>query len=145
MGEVLLIDDSEVDALQAEAALRSLGIKNPIRRLYDGAETMRLLTAIAEDPDTVPPSVIIVDIKLPWVTGFEILRWMRDQPKFRETLKIVFSSLDDTASIRDAYHLGANSFLRKPIDPHELRELIQTYPRHWLINGSELKAPPASQ
>jgi len=94
------------------------------------------LTALAEDPSAVPPSVMFLDIKLPWTTGFEILRWMRDQPMFRRSFKIVFSSLEDTATIKDAYHLGANTFLSKPIKIEDLRELIKTYPQHWLINGS---------
>jgi len=136
MSEILLVEDSDIDAKHAEAALKSLGIKNPIRRLVDGGEAMRLLTALAEDPSAVPPSVMFLDIKLPWTTGFEILRWMRDQPMFRRSFKIVFSSLEDTATIKDAYHLGANTFLSKPIKIEDLRELIKTYPQHWLINGS---------
>src|ERR1043166_7144948 len=136
MSEILLIEDSEIDAAQAESALKIVGIKNPVHRLSDGAAAMRLLADIAEDPNGAPPGVIFLDVKLPLVTGFEILRWMRDQKIFKRTLKIIFSTLDDTDTIKEAYHLGANSFLNKPVRPDDLRELIITYPRYWGINGS---------
>jgi len=136
MREILLVEDSAVDAAQAKAALNALGIKNPIRHLLDGGEAMRFLMALADEPTPVPPSVIFLDVKLPWATGFEILRWMKSTSIFNQVLKVVISSLDDTTTIKDAYFVGANSFISKPISINELQELISTYPQYWTINGS---------
>ena len=141
MREILLVEDSAIDAEQAEAVFRTLGIKNPIRRFADGATAMQFLAALAKSSNITPPSVIFLDVKLPYVTGFEILLWMRDQPLFQQTLKIVFSTLDDTPTIKDGYFLGANSFLNKPVTADDLREVIKTYPQYWLI-GSETPAAP---
>jgi CheY-like chemotaxis protein len=135
MREILLVEDSDVDAEQAEAALKAIGVTNPVCHLSDGAAAMRYLAALVDDPNAVPPSVILLDVKLPWATGFEILQWMRDKTIFRKVLKIVLSSLDDTATIKDAYHLGANSFISKPITHYELRELITAYPQYWTLSG----------
>ena len=136
MSEILLIEGSEI-AGQTEALLKAIGIQNPLRRLSNGAAAMGALRSLADDPKAVPPDVVLLDVTLPDISGFEILRWMRDQKLFKETLKIVFSTLDDTGTIKEAYHLGANSFLNKPVRLDDLRELIETYPQHWLINGSK--------
>ncbi len=53
---------------------------------------MDYLTAFMNDPDVLPPTIILLDVKLPYITGFEILQWMRDQKFFQKTLKIVFSA-----------------------------------------------------
>jgi two-component system response regulator len=140
MSEILLIEGSATDAGETEALLRTLEIKNPLRHLSDGAAAMNLLRALADDPNGLPPGIILLDVTLPAGSGFEILRWMRDQKAFKHTLKIVLSTLDDTATIKEAYHLGANSFLNKPVRLDDLRELIETYPQHWLINGSGQQA-----
>jgi CheY-like chemotaxis protein len=140
MSEILLIQGSALDADETEALLRTLGIKNPVRRFSDGTATMNLLRALAEDPKGVPPGIILLDVTLPDLSGFEILRWMREQKTFKHTLKIVLSTLDETGTIKQAYLLGANSFLNKPVRLADLRELVETYPQHWLINGSGQQA-----
>jgi two-component system response regulator len=136
MSEILLIQASATQADDTEALLRALRITNPVRRLSDGAAAMTILKALAEDPNSVPPGIILLDVTLPDLSGFEILRWIRDQKTFKHTLKIVLSTLDETGTIKQAYLLGANSFLNKPIRHDDLHELVETYPQHWLTNGS---------
>lgn len=140
MSDILLIQGSALDADETEALLRTLGIKNPVRRFSDGTATMNLLRALAEDPNGVPPGIILLDVTLPDLSGFEILRWMREQKTFKHTLKIVLSTLDEIGTIKQAYELGANSFLNKPVRIDDLRELVETYPQHWLIDGSGQQA-----
>jgi CheY-like chemotaxis protein len=136
VSEILLVEDTDLDARQAESMLRRFGIKNPIRRLLDGQEAMHLLTKLAEDPNAVPPSIILLDIKLPYVSGFEILEWMKDKPTFSKSLKIVSSTINTFCVVKEAYALGANSFLNKPINFQELSEVIQSFPQHWLVAES---------
>jgi len=136
MNEILLIEDSQVDADHIKNVLSALGVKNPVRHLRDGAEGLSFLRGLMESPVPEPPSVLILDVKLPWMTGFDILSWMRGHSLFHRTLKVVLTSLDDTSLIKDAYHLGANSFLSKPLSAAELREMIKAWPQYWRLNGS---------
>jgi len=140
VSEILLVEDTDTDAKQAEAMLKRLGIKNPVRRLLDGQEAMYLLTNLAEDPSAMPPSVIFLGLRLPYVTGFEILKWMQDKPVFQKSLKIVFGTLDDLSTIKNVYFLGANSFLNKPITPQELCEVVESFPQYWLIDDSRQRS-----
>jgi CheY-like chemotaxis protein len=136
MREILLVEDSDADAEQAKAALKAIGVTNPVCHLRDGRAALRYLTALVDDPNGVPPSVILLDVKLPWATGFEILQWMRDKTILQKVLKVVLSSLDDTVTIKQAYRQGANSFISKPVTHYELRELINAFPQYWTTSGT---------
>jgi len=81
------------------------------------------------------PSILLLDLKLPAVSGFEILSFLQGRPAFSELLKIVVSDLDDLESIRKAYGLGAHSFLTKPVHRSDLKELIRVYPAPWLLEN----------
>lgn len=111
--------------------LKKVGLKNPIKWIDDGTRAMEYLAAVAQ-----PPSVIFLDVKLPGLTGFEILDRLRDVPHFSQTLRIVFSTLDDIATIKEAYKRGAHSFLTKPVLNAELANLVEAFPGHWSISGS---------
>jgi CheY-like chemotaxis protein len=112
-------------------------ISNPVRRFNNGSEAMAYLShaAVAAAIGPAVPSIILLDIKLPGNSGFEILKYIKTCPAFDKSLKIVLSQLDDTRSIKEAYALGANSFLTKPLKQSELADLIVTFPGYWLIAG----------
>jgi CheY-like chemotaxis protein len=78
---------------------------------------------------------LLLDLGLPGVSGFQILKYLQTRPAFAATLKLVISQLGDINSIKQAYALGAQSFLTKPINQTELRELITSFPSHWLLDA----------
>ena len=131
IGGILIVEDSAADAREVTCALKKAGLKNPIKWIDDGTRAMQYLEAVAE-----PPSVIFLDVNLPGLTGFEILDRLRDAPNFNRTLRIVFSTLDDIATIKEAYARGAHSFLTKPVLKAELANLVEAFPDHWSISGS---------
>ena len=94
---------------------------------------LREIERKAAQDATVIPSVLLLDLRLPAVSGFEILTHLQGRAAFSKMLKVVVSDLSDMESIRKAYGLGAQSFLRKPIDQLELQELIKTYPDYWVV------------
>src|SRR4051794_1669337 len=110
MNEILMVEDCATDARDVKRALKKAGVNNPLRWIDHGARAMHYLQSVAE-----APAVVFLDIKLPGFTGFEILDLIRDDPRFSRTLRIVLSSLDDVATIKEAYARGAHSFLGKPV------------------------------
>jgi len=136
MHEILLVEDSDSDAQFIKRALRQARVTNPIVRVIDGSSALEYLVRIerAFETGTPPaPSVLLLDLKLPGISGFEILADIKNRTAFSKTLKVVFSDLQSTEEIKRAYAAGAQSFLTKPVQAEDLRELIITFPDYWLL------------
>ena len=144
MKEILLVEDTDADAELLQRTLRLVGVVNPVRRMVNGIEALSYLADLEKTAAIGPPlpSILLLDLKMPGITGFEVLERLRARPAFAKMLKVVLSQLDDTKSIQRAYNLGADSFLIKPITEAELRGLIQGFPGHWTFAP---KAPPSGK
>lgn len=79
-----------------------------------------------------PPACVLLDVKLPRVSGLEVLAWIRNQPHLRRLPVILLTSSGQTADINRAYDLGANSFLVKPPDLDSLTQLVKTVAHYWV-------------
>jgi CheY-like chemotaxis protein len=100
----------------------------------NGAEALKYLTGEGRyaDRDEYPmPRVILLDLKMPEIDGFELLKRLKAMPTMGDVLIIAVSALDDLESIRRAYGLGARSFLAKPCQAVDVENLIQGFPGHW--------------
>lgn len=84
------------------------------------------------------PGVVFVDLKLPGISGFDLLQWLRRHPEFKGTFTVVLSATGDLTSVQAAYALGANTFLIKPCRVADLENLVICYPDFW-----ERAIPPA--
>src|SRR3954469_16832304 len=135
MQEILLVEDVESDALLTERTLRKAGIRNPIRHVWDVAEALLYLATVEKGDKDSSPAILLLDLKMPQRSGFDILSWMQGRQAFCDTLRIVLTQLDDLQSIRRAYSLGAHSFLTKPARATDLKELIRAFPRHLQVSG----------
>jgi len=136
MHEILLVEDCDSDAELIKLALRNGGITNPVVRVSDGAAAMRYLRAVEEAFESSGPpvpSILLLDLKLPDMSGFEILQALQLRQAFSKTLRLVLSQYGDTENIKRAYALGAHSFLSKPIREDELQELVKTYSDYCLV------------
>src|SRR4051812_16513294 len=134
MAEIILLEDSESDALFTQRALPQAGVENPIRHLRNGKDALAYFTALLSTTSTLePPAIILLDLKLPDITGFEVMALFRSREAFSKTLWIVLSHCNDVESVRKAYALGAHSFLSKPPTREEIEELIRTFPNGWII------------
>ena len=133
MKELLIIEDSENDAALLRRALDFFGIANPIRSFSNGQDALAHLSYAATVAPIAGPTVAIVfvDLILPGMSGLQILEAIAAQPAFEKTLRIVLTNLHDIETIKRSYALGANSFLIKPIQAADLRELIKNFPGHW--------------
>src|SRR5205823_8602286 len=114
MHEILLIEDSDSDAQWTARVLGKLGVKNPVVRLTDGSKGLEYLDRIEQAFETGSPpvpSVLLLDLKLPGTSGFDILENVKSRAAFSKTFKVVFSNLQSTDEIKRAYAVGAQSFL----------------------------------
>src|SRR4051812_20592306 len=110
MREILLVEDSDADAEFIRRALKTAKVVNPVRHARDGAEAMSGLRDLerraAGDPAVIP-CVLLLDLNLPSVNGFEILTHLQGRAAFSTMLKVMVSDSSDMARIRKAYALGA--------------------------------------
>ncbi len=127
------MEDLDSDAALVMRALKRLRIANPVRHVRDGLEALTFLRDAekAAAQGTPPPAVLLLDLKLPGMTGFEILERIRGRPGLEGILRIVLSQIDDARRIRRAYDLGADSYLVKPVREDDLLELIAAFPGYW--------------
>lgn len=135
---MLLVDDDRDDVEVALRAFARRGLDEPVRVARDGQEALEALgleqppSRMEDGDETVRPAVVFLDLKMPRVDGWEVLRRIRDNPDLAETPVVVFSSSDQESDVRRSYELGANSFLVKRFDPKSPGAYIAEAARYWL-------------
>jgi CheY-like chemotaxis protein len=131
---ILIVEDYEDDAKLLQLLLTNVGVSNAIRISLSAEDAINYLDGVPpfSNRDLYPiPSVVFVDLKLPGISGFELLRWMKSHPELKDIFVVVLSATGDLISVQAAYSLGANSFLIKPCRPADLENLIVCYPAFW--------------
>lgn len=135
-GLVLLVEDDPNDVLLIQRAWRKANIAAPLQVVTDGEAATRYLTGGGEfaDRQRYPlPILVLLDLKLPRKSGFEVLAWLRQQPVLRRLPVVVLTSSSEPEDINRAYELGANSYLVKPVQFESLQEMMQTVHIYWLV------------
>ena len=131
---ILLVEDSEEDILLFTDALNRSGLGNPVRVVRDGVEAIAYLTGqvpFSDRKSFPPPKVLLLDLTLPKMSGWEVLQWVRSNPQFKGLLVVVLTASLMATDLQRAYQMGANSFLAKPCRPEELQNLARGFPEHW--------------
>jgi two-component system response regulator len=140
---ILLVEDNPDDELLTLRALRKNNILNDIVVAHDGAEALDYLfgTGTHAGRDTsVMPQVILLDLKLPKVDGLEVLRCLRADERTRLLPVVILTSSDEEQDIIDSYNLGANSYIRKPVDFAQFSKAVRQLELYWLVlNQSPLR------
>src|SRR5213082_2211731 len=132
---ILLVEDRTDDVLLIQRALARAGVKNPFFVLRDGEEALAYLhgTGKYADRDEYPlPDIMLLDLKMPKMDGFEVLQHVRQHKNFRALRIIVLTSSEDIFDVNKAYELGANSFLVKPLEFENFAGLMRTLNYFWL-------------
>ncbi|MCI0747043.1 MAG: response regulator [Verrucomicrobia subdivision 3 bacterium] len=133
---VLVAEDNADDAELFRLALRSSGVANPVHIVPDGEDVIRYLQGKEPyaDRQAYPfPEILVVDLKMPKVSGFDVLKWLRAHPECRVVPVIIFSTSAIEADVQRAYELGANCYLTKPSDLKSFTALIQLTLRFWAV------------
>jgi CheY-like chemotaxis protein len=140
---VLLIDDNEDDILLFRLATKSISKDHKVLSVNDARQAMELLQGKSRERSHPLPDLLVVDLKMPGITGFEFLAWLRDQPKLRFLPALVLSGSGLQADIEEAYKLGARGYLTKPFDRDNLVKTLQSMYAFW-SECEFLTATPAS-
>jgi CheY-like chemotaxis protein len=127
---ILLVEDEESDAIALQRALRRHGVSAPVRWVKDGLEALHFLQA--EELYVPTPELIILDLRMPRMSGLELLAWLRDRPSLRNIPTIVMSSSSSTQDIQQAYALGAHTYTVKPSDFGSLVRLVKAAYASWV-------------
>jgi CheY-like chemotaxis protein len=144
---VLLAEDNEDDILLMRKAFRQGCICNPLHVVRDGEEAICYLQGegpYSNRAEFPLPGLLLLDLKMPGLDGFDVLRWLREQPGLLALRVVVLTSSSDMRDVNLAYQLGANSFLVKPMEFQRTAELVKTLKRFWLCESKapELSRPP---
>lgn len=137
---ILLVEDNHDDVALTLRALRA-HITNEIVVLQDGVEAIDYLFGgpNAEGPLAPLPAVVLLDLKLPRVNGLEVLRHIRADDRTRLLPVVILTSSAEERDIIEGYRLGANSYVRKPVDFVEFTEAARQLGLYWLLLN---RAPP---
>ena len=135
---VLLVEDNEDDIFVLKRTLRKAGVINPLHIATDGRQALDYLSA-AMDParrDQHPvPFLVLLDLKLPYRDGFEVLTWIRNQPALSEVVVVMLTGSDENRDHQRAYALGARSYLVKPASADDIKQLIESLQSYWRKPG----------
>jgi len=145
---ILIADDNENDAIAIVATLKAAGIRNQLRLVGDGKEVIDYLKGKNEYADRSQhplPSVLLLDLKMPLVGGFDVLEWLRIAMPAKDILIIILSGYGELKDIQRGYELGARSFLVKPCRSEDIRNLVRAYSTYWNVDGPANSARNAAK
>jgi CheY-like chemotaxis protein len=138
---ILLVEDSEDDVFIMKHALKQAQITNPLQVATTGQAALDYLSGanIYADRERFPlPFIVFLDLKLPYVHGFEVLSWMRLRRELSSIVVIVLTSSGEERDHDKAYALGARSYLVKPPTGKALRDIFDSLTSFWLSKASAL-------
>jgi CheY-like chemotaxis protein len=132
---VLLVEDDLNDVFLVKRAFKSTFMRNPLQVVTDGVEAIHYLSGEGKYADRrlhPLPNLLVMDIKMPRRTGFDVLEWIKSaSPPLRRIPVVIVSSSDNPSDINHAYELGASAYMVKPVDYREVENLFQSITQFW--------------
>ena len=132
---ILLAEDEEDYVLLIRHAFSQANIPNPLHVVWNGQEAIAYLKGEGKysNREEYPlPDLLLLDLKMPRINGFEVLKWIRSQPGLAPLRVLVLTSSEEIRDVNQAYLLGANSFLVKPLDFQDFAQLSRLIMEFWL-------------
>ena len=128
-GLILLVEDNPDDEKLTLRALKKNNIANPIEVVRDGQEAVDHLF----DAANPLPAVVLLDLKLPKIGGLDVLARMRADARLKLVPVVVLTSSKEDSDVVSSYHLGCNSYVRKPVDFEQFSEAVRQLGLYWLV------------
>ena len=135
---ILLVEDTRQDELLILRALKKINLANGVDVVRDGQQALDYLFREGEfagRPGTDLPTVVLLDVNLPRVSGLEVLERLRADPRTRLLPVVILTSSDEERDRLRSYETGANSFVRKPLDFTEFAETVARLGVYWLATN----------
>jgi CheY-like chemotaxis protein len=132
---ILLIEDNPDDQALTLRALRKNNIRNPIVIVHDGVEALEYLlgTGGFADQERHPPGLILLDLQLPRMDGLAFLRHIRQHGPYALIPIVVLTSSNEDNDLRESYRMGANSYVRKPVDFQAFLDTVRQLGLYWMV------------
>lgn len=131
---IFLVEDNEQDEILTIKALKKNKVLNEIKVARDGSEAMDFLfNEAAHNYEHKLPQLILLDLKLPKIDGLEVLKSIRSNPRTKLIPVVILTTSKEDSDLLSGYELGANSYVRKPVDFHEFTEAVRSLGTYWLI------------
>src|SRR5712671_6038375 len=144
---ILLVEDDEEDILLLRRAFRNARIANPLIEVRDGQAAIQYMSGEGEYADRTRypiPFLILLDLRLPKLSGFEVIAWLREQPQLANVIVVVLTASDHVPDVTKARALGANSYLVKPGNFEELVQMVKRIRGRWLLLDKLPEEAPSS-
>jgi CheY-like chemotaxis protein len=141
---ILYVENEPTDVMLVRRALTKTGVTRTLRDVENGEQAVNYLLGKPpfEDRQAHPlPAMILLDLSMPLMDGFEVLKWRLEQPELKLIPVVVFTSSRHQRDIVEAYRLGANGYLVKPTSTDELLKIVDSIRAFWLTHN---ELPPAS-
>jgi two-component system, response regulator len=133
---ILLVEDNPDDEELTLMGLKGSGVLNEVVVVRDGEEAVQFLLAEGQYKDRVSsavPAVILLDLKLPKLSGLEVLERLRANPLTKCLPVVILTSSSEEEDVINSYKLGANSFVRKPVDFNRFADAVKQLGLYWLL------------
>lgn len=135
---ILQVEDDPNDVFFFKQAMKKVGATNPIQVACNGQQAIDYLKGVGPFADRVThplPCLVLLDLKLPYVMGLDVLRWIREQPGSIRVV-VLLSASGQESDIATAYRLGANGYLIKPSEASQLHEMARSIKDFWLTQNT---------
>ena len=146
--DILLVEDNPDDLELTLHALRREDLANNIFTVRDGEEAVEFLFCtgrFAERSFNQHPRLVLLDLKLPKVSGLEVLKRVKQDPRTRSIPVVVLTSSREERDLVESYSLGANSYIQKPVDFDQFRQMVKSAGLYWMVINQYPLAIPAAQ
>lgn len=134
---ILVVEDEENDARLLDMAFKKNGILNLVHWAKDGLEAIAYLNGdgVYANRELHPfPEVLILDLKMPRMSGLGLLTWIREHPDFKVIPTIIMTSSRQDPDVEKAYELGANTYMIKPSSFAELAKMVKLAHEYWAVS-----------
>ena len=127
---ILLVEDDDVDAMTVQRSFKDLKIANKLVRRIDGEDALEYL----RNPDNDEPCIILLDLNMPRMNGFEFLKVIKVDEKFKKIPVVVLTTSDTEEGIADSYNASASGYIVKPVDYEQFIEAMKVLDLYWTLN-----------
>ena len=134
--KILLVEDNRDDEDLARLAIEISGVSCELQVARDGAEALEMLigsTPVQLKGSDALPRLVLLDLKMPKISGLEVLKRMRSHPRTKNVPVVVLTSSSERRDLADAYASGANSYIRKPVDLEDFNRIMSGICSYWLL------------